>query len=91
MFPNLYLNWDKVVRYLGVFLLLSPVVVIAGCDLLVVTGTVGDLLLAMRDISCRVIFLLSIGSLLIVVLTLSVIVLFCVVLSFPLAIATVWK
>ena len=47
-------------RCSGVFVLLSPVAVVAGCELLVVTGTVGVLLLAMRDISCRVIFSLSI-------------------------------
>ena len=76
-------------HFLGLFILLFSVAVIAGCDLLVVTGTVGVLLLAMRDISCRVMFLLSIGSLLIVVVIFSVTVIFCAVLSFPLAIAIV--
>ena len=46
---NLYLNWDKVVRYLNVCIFLSPVAV-AGCELLVVTGTARVLLLTIRDL-----------------------------------------
>ena len=46
----------------GVLILLSPVAMVVGCDLLDVTGAVGGFLLAMGDISCRVIFLFSVGS-----------------------------
>ena len=71
----------------GVFL--PHVAMVAGCDLLIVTGTMGVLLVAMRDISCRVKFLLSIGSMLTVVVTFSVIVFFYAVLLSPLAITIV--
>ena len=75
---------------LGVFILLSPISVVTGCDLLVFTGTLGVLLVAMRDIPCRVIFSLSIGSTLIVVVTFSVIVFLCTGLSLsPLAVVIV--
>ena len=53
--------------------LLSPKFVVAGCKLLFGTGTARVLLLAMRDIFCRVILLLSIGSSLKIVFTFSVI------------------
>ena len=76
-------------RCLGVFILLPPVVVVAGCDLLIVTGAMGVLLVAMWDISCRVIFLLSIGSAVILVVTFYVLVFFCIVLLSPLAITIV--
>ena len=68
--------------YLGVLILLSPIAVVVGCDPLDVTGAVGDLLLAMGDISC-IIFSFSIGSSLIVVVIFSVITLFFVFLLSP--------
>lgn len=82
MFQVIFLYWDLGVCCSGVFVLLSPVAVVAGCELLVVTGAARVLLLAMQDISCRVIFLLSIGLTLIVVVTFSVIVFCCTVFFF---------
>ena len=61
----------------GVLILLSPVAMVVGCDLLDVTGAVLDLLLDMGDISYRVTFLFFIDSLSIVVVIFSIIVLFC--------------
>ena len=76
-------------RYLSVCVVLPSPVAITGCELLVFTGTARVLLLAKKDMSCRVLCLLSIGSLLIIVFTLSVVVFFCAVLSSLLEIAIV--
>ena len=73
---------------LGVYLLLPSIAVVAGCGMLVVTDNVVVLLVTMEDISCRVIFSLSIDSSFVLVLHFSVIVFVCVVLSSaPLAVA----
>ena len=54
------------------YVLLSPVFVVAGCNRGLGTGTVRVLLLVMRDISCKVILSLSIGSFSKIVFTFSV-------------------
>ena len=38
------------------YILLPPVAVVAGCDMLIVTGNVGVLLVAMSDTFCKLIF-----------------------------------
>ena len=52
-------------RWLGVLILLPLVVLVVVCDLLIVTGAMVILLVAMWDVSSRVIVLLLIGSTLI--------------------------
>ena len=58
---------------LGVCILIYSVAVVVRCDLLVITGVL-VLLMAMGDISCRVIYSVSIDSLFVVIQKKSVIV-----------------
>ena len=66
--------------------LLSLIFVVAGCKPLFGTGTAIVMLLAIRDTSCRVVLLLSIGSLLKTVFIFSIFAFCCVVLLSTLAI-----